>query len=220
MARIAEDLVLLLLDNASAQPCLDKARRDRVLAAALLLDLAHACLIRPAVDGDPAPAGRLVALTPRGPLDPLTEPAFRMLQRRPLRPQSALDRLRRHADEALLAHLLATGQIGRVEVPGKRIGRSYAFPVANRDRVAHARSQVLSALFDRRPPTPATAAMITVLHAVDGLGALLSLNDRGWRWVHGRAGEIALGSWVDESPTGLAEVNLAVTASAIRAALT
>lgn len=79
--------------------------------------------------------------------------------------------------------------------------------------------QVLSALFDRTPPGASTAAVITLLHAVDGLGALLSLNDRGWRWVHGRAGEIALGSWVDESPTGLAEVNLAVTASVIRAAL-
>ncbi len=42
MAQIAEDLFLLLLDNASAQPGLDRARRDRVLAAAVLLDLAHA----------------------------------------------------------------------------------------------------------------------------------------------------------------------------------
>lgn len=222
MARIAEDLLLLLLDNASAQPCLDKPRRERVLAAAVLLDLAHACLIRPAVDGDPAPAGRLVALTPRGPLDPVAEPAFRLLRRRALRPPVAIDRLRRHTEDALLAHLEATGQIGRVELPGKRskrIGHQYGWPVANRDRAAHSRSQVLSALFDRTPPTPSTAAVITLLHAVDGLGALLSLNDRGWRWVHGRAGEISLGSWVDESPTGLAEVNLAVTAAALRAAL-
>jgi hypothetical protein len=220
MARIAEDLLLLLLDNASTQPCLDKPRRERVLAAAVLLDLAHACLIRPAVDGDPAPAGRLVALTPRGPLDPVAEPAFRLLQRRALRPPSAIDKLRRHTEPALLTHLQVTGQIGRVELPGRRIGHTYGWPVANRDRAAHSRSQVLSALFDRSPPTPSTAAIITLLHAVDGLGALLSLNDRGWRWVHGRAGEISLGSWVDESATGLAEVNLAVTAAAIRAALT
>ncbi len=219
MARIAEDLLLLLLDNASAQPRLDKPRRERVLAAAVLLDLAHACLIRPAVDGDPAPAGRLVALTPRGPLDPVAEPAFRLVQRRPLRPPAAIDRLRRHTENALIAHLEATGQIGRVELPGKQIGHHYGWPVANRDRAAHSRSQVLSALFDRTPPTPSTAAVITLLHAVDGLGALLSLNERGWRWVHGRAGEISLGSWVDESPTGLAEVNLAVTAAALRAAL-
>lgn len=220
MAPIAEDLLLLLLDNASAQPCLDSGRRDRVLAAAVLLDLAHACLIRPAVDGDPAPGGRLLALTPRGPLDPLAEPAFRLVQRRALPARTAVDRLRRRTGDTVLAHLLATGQIGRVEVPGRRLGHSYAWPVANRDRVAHSRSRLLAALFDRTPPDPTTAAVITLLHAVDGLGALLSLNDRGWRWVHGRAGEIALGSWVDESPTGLAEVNLAVTASAVRAALT
>lgn len=215
MARIAEDLLLLLLDNASAQPCLDKARRERVLTAAVLLDLAHACLIRPAVDGDPAPAGRLVALTPRGPVDPLAEPAFRLLQRRALSPRSAVDKLRRRTEDSLFAHLEATGQITRMPLPHRKT----AWPVTNRDRVTHARSQVLSALFDRQPPAPPTAAIITLLHAVDGLGALLSLNDRGWRWVHGRAGEIALGSWVDEAPTGLAEVNLAVTASAIRAAL-
>src|SRR5260370_5753277 len=73
---------------------------------------------------------------------------------------------------------------------------------------------------DRHRPAPPTAAIISLLHAVDGLGALLSVNDRGWRWVHARAGEIASGSWVDEYPTAMAEVNLAITASAVRAALT
>ena len=63
-----------------------------------------------------------------------------------------------------------------------------------------------------QPPTPPTAAIISLLHAVDGLGALLSLNDRGWRWVHMRASEIASGSWVDEYETALPEMNLAVTA--------
>jgi hypothetical protein len=58
-----------------------------------------------------------------------------------------------------------------------------------------------------------------LLHAADGLGALLSLNDRGWRWVHARASEIASGSWVHEYPTALPEMNLAVTASVVRSAL-
>ncbi|MDT5302089.1 MAG: hypothetical protein QOG79_5331, partial [Mycobacterium sp.] len=42
MAQIAEDLFLLLLDNASAQPALERDRRERLLAAAVLLDLAYA----------------------------------------------------------------------------------------------------------------------------------------------------------------------------------
>ena len=181
MAQIAEDLFLLLLDNASAQPGLDRVRRERVLSAAVLLDLAYACRIRPAMAGEPVEPGRLVALAVPGPMDPVVAPAFQLLQRRPLRPATAVKRLSKHTEEN--------------------------------------RSALLGALFDRRPPTPTTAAIISLLHAVDGLGALLSLNDRGWRWVHARAGEIAMGSWVDEYPTAMPEVNLAITASAVRGAL-
>ena len=219
MAQIAEDLLLLLLDNASAQPGLDRPRRERVLSGAVLLDLAHACRIRPAMAGDSVEPGRLVALAVPCPMDPVVEPAFQLLQRRPLRPVTAVRRLSKHTEDILTQHLERTGQIRRIRLQSKRFSHSYAWPLTNRDRVGQARSALLSALFDRRSPTPSTAAIISLLHAVDGLGALLSLNDRGWRWVHARAGEIASGSWVDEYPTALPEVNLAVTASALRAAL-
>ena len=203
MAQIAEDLFLLLLDNSSGAPALEPQRRQRVLAAAVLLDLAHACRVRPAVPGEPYPAGHLVALTGVSPLDPVTGPAFDVLLRRPLPPAGALAKLRKHTE----AHVV------------RQLEQSAALPIVVRDRVEPARAAVLAALFDRAAPTPPTAAIICLLHAVDGLGALLSLNDRGWRWVHARAGEIALGSWVEESPTALPEMNLAVTASALRSAL-
>ncbi|BBU21587.1 hypothetical protein MYXE_13760 [Mycobacterium xenopi] len=83
MARIAEDLLLLLLDNASGQPALDRTRRGRLLAAAVLLDLAYACRIRPAVDGDPVQARRLLVLTGPDPGDPVVAPALQLLLRRP-----------------------------------------------------------------------------------------------------------------------------------------
>jgi hypothetical protein len=219
MAQIAEDLFLLLLDNASAQPALDRVRRERVLTGAVLLDLAYACRIRPAMASEPIETGRLVALSVPGPMDPVVAPAFELLQRRPLRPATAVKRLSKHTEENLANYLEYTGQIRRVRLNSKRFGHPYAWPLTNRDRVAHARSALLASLFDRRPPAPATAGIISLLHAVDGLGALLSLNDRGWRWVHARAGEIAMGSWVDEYPTALPEVNLAITASAVRSAL-
>jgi hypothetical protein len=219
MAQIAEDLFLLLLDNASAQPGMEQGRRGRVLAAAVLLDLAFACRIRPAVPGDPAAAGQLMALAAGGPTDPVAEPAFQLLQRRPLRPDAAVSRLRKDTQDHLALHLERLGEIRRVRLQGKRFSKPYAWPLTNRDRVGRARAELLSALFDRRPPTPATAGIVSLLHAADGLGALLSLNDRGWRWVHARASEIASGSWVNEYPTALPEMNLAVTASAVRSAL-
>jgi Golgi phosphoprotein 3 (GPP34) len=219
MAQIAEDLFLLLLDNASAQPGLDRRRRARVLSSAVLLDLAHACRIRPAMAGEPVEPGRLLALSVPGPMDPVVAPAFQLLERGPLRPATAVRRLSKHTEETLANYLEQTGQIRRVRLTSKRLRHPYAWPLTNRERVGQARSAMLAALFDRRPPAPPTAAIISLLHAVDGLGALLSLNDRGWRWVHARAGEIASGSWVDEYPTALPEVNLAVTASVLRGAL-
>jgi hypothetical protein len=219
MAQIAEDLFLLLLDNASAQPGLDRARRERVLSAAVLLDLAYACRIRPAVTGELVEPGRLVALAVPGPMDPVVAPAFQLLQRQPLRPITAVKRLSKQTQNNLANYLEYTGQIRRVRLHSKRFTHPYAWPLTNRERVSQARSALVEALFDRRPPAPSTAAIISLLHGVDGLGALLSLNDRGWRWVHVRAGEIASGSWVDEYPTALPEVNLAVTASAVRPAL-
>lgn len=219
MAQIAEDLFLLLVDNAAARPALERDRRERLLAAAVLLDLAHACLIRPTVPGDPVRTGMLIALAGRGRVDPSVGPALELLQRRPLTPRAAVSKLRRGVQGPLATHLERLGQIRRVALPGKRSADSQAWPLTNRHRVGAARAALLSALFDGTPPSPPTAAIVTLLHATDGLGALLSLNDRGWRWVHARASEISSGSWVDESPTALAEVNLAVTASALRSAL-
>ena len=89
MARIAQDLGLLLLDNASAQPALDRTRHGRVLSAAVLLDLAYACRIRPAVDNEPVEAGRLVALIGPEPTDPVVAPALQMLRRRPMSPAAS-----------------------------------------------------------------------------------------------------------------------------------
>jgi hypothetical protein len=220
MAQIAEDLLLLLLDNASAQPALERHRRERVLAAAVLLDLAYACRIRPAMAEDAVEPGRLIALSAPGVMDPIGESAFQLLQQRPLRPAAAVKKLSKHTADDLTHHLEQTGQIRRIRLQSNRLTHPYAWPLTNRQRVDQARSALLAALFDRRPPAPATAAIITLLHAADGLGAILSLNDRGWRWVHARAGEIASGSWIDEYPTSIREVNLAVTASALRPALT
>jgi hypothetical protein len=220
VAQIAEDLFLLLLDNADSQPGLDRIRRGRVLSAAVLLDLALLCRVRPTVNGEPVAPGRLVALAGPMPLDPIMDPAFALLARKPLTPSAAVSKLRRGVQDTIAEHLERTGQIRHARLESKRMHQPTAWPVINRERVKQARAALLSALFDREPPAPPTAAIISLLHAVDGLGALLSLNDRGWRWVHMRASEIAGGSWVDEYETALPEMNLAITASAMRQALT
>ena len=219
MARIAEDLVLLLLDNASAQPALDRARRERVISAAVLLDLAHACRIRPAVDSEPVEAGRLVVLSGPDPADPVMEPALNLLLRHPLSPAVAIAKLRRTTAATVLWQLERSGYIQQVRLQTGGVRHPRAWPLIDRTRVRQIRAALMSTLVDQHKPDPAIASIITLLYTVDGLGAVLSLHDRGWEWVLRRAGDIASGSWVSESEPELAEVNLAVTTAAIRQAL-
>ncbi len=219
MARIAEDLLLLLLDNASAQPGLDGAHRNRLLTAAALLDLAYACRIRPAVDGEPVEAGQLVVLSGPDPADPVLAPALQLLLRRPISPAAAIAKLRREIPAAVLSQLEHSGQVRRVRLPNKGFKRPHAWPLTDRTRVAHVRAALTAALFDEQCPDPVGATVISLLHAVNGLGVIFSLDKRGWEWVHDRAGDIASGSWVGESEPDLAEVNLAVTIAALRNAL-
>jgi Golgi phosphoprotein 3 (GPP34) len=218
MARIAEDLALLLLDNASAQPALDA----RVLSAAVLLDLAHACRIRPTVDGEPVEAGQLVALIGPEPTDPVVIPALQLLLRRPISPAAAIAKLRRQISGVVFSQLERGGHIRRVRLQSngfKGLKTVHAWPLLDRTRVDEIRATIMAALFDDHRPDPATAAVISLLHTVGGLGVVLSLNERGWEWVLDRAADIASGSWVAEAEPELAEVNLAVTTAAIRHAL-
>ena len=213
MARIAEDLFLLLLDNSSAQPRLDRSRLTRMLAAALILDLAHDCRVRPALPEDPVPPGRLIALAGPVPIDPAVRPTLAMLAQGPITPATAIAKLRKHAEDDVLDQLLRSGQIHQVGLSAHRLRRNtYTWPVKNRDRVDAIRSAAVTAL-GRGRTDAVTTVILSLLHRVGGLDAALDLDGENVR----RAGEIACGPWADSSST--AEVNLALTAATVLPAL-
>lgn len=213
--------MLLLLDNASARPGLERNRRRRLLAAAALLDLAHGCRVRPTAPGEPPGPGRLVLLMGPDPADPVLSPVLRLLSRRPISPQAAIAKLQRSIEDDLLVHLERTGQVRSVPVHGKAFKRESAWVLTDRTRAAQTRARMMATLFEATEPTPWTAAVVSLLYSADGLGALLSLDERGWDWVNGRAAEITSGSWISdaEEDAELADVNLAVTIAALRPAL-
>lgn len=221
MAQIAEDLLLLLLDNEAAQPRLQRHQRGRALAGALLLDLAYDCRIRPAVAGDATQPGQLIALAGPVPLDPAVRPALALLEHGPLTAGAAIGRLRKRAEDDVLDQLLRTGQIHQIQLSSHRLLRnSYAWPLSDRSRVEALRQTITTALFHgRRPPAP-VAAIIAVLNTVGGLGAALNLDEQAAQHAAQRAGEITFGAWSQvsqEAPT--AEMNLATTAAAVLPAL-
>ena len=210
MARIAEDLLLALLDNESAQPQLDRSRLGRVLAAALILDLALDCRVRPALPDEPMlPPGTLVALTGPVPMDPAVRPTLAALEQGPITPAAAIGKLHKRAEDDVLDQLLRTGQIHQVQLSKPRWLRrnTYAWPLHDRARAGGIRAAIQAALFGGQRPDAATAAVIALLHTVGGLDAA------GVQDAAGRAAAVTFGAWADGSDTG--EVNLAMTAAAV-----
>jgi len=116
MAQIAEDLLLLLLDNAANRPALDRDRREKILGAAVLLDLAWACRIRPSVDGEPIPPGRLLLLAGPALGDPILDPALFAAVQAKLASQAVERRCRIRGQPALLTGRLFDEQ-GRRMTP-------------------------------------------------------------------------------------------------------
>ena len=164
------------------------------------------------------PAGRLIALAGPVPADPTVRPALALLQQQPLTAESAVGALRKHAEDDVLDQLLRTGQIHQVALTEHRLRRNhYRWPVKNRARVAITRAEFLGVLFENRRPTPVIAAVISLLHAVGGMDAVLDLNAAGAQAVAERANDIANGEWVKGTDT--AGVNLELTAAEVLPAL-
>ncbi|SKW39364.1 Uncharacterised protein [Mycobacteroides abscessus subsp. abscessus] len=75
-------------------------------------------------------------------------------------------------------------------------------------------------LFHYAPPSPSTAAIIAVLHGVNGFDAILSLDPVGKQQVSRWSQTIADGGWAAQTRDNRGPaVNLAVTAAVISAAL-
>lgn len=214
MARIAEDLLLLLLDNPDAQPAADRATLGRVLAAALILDLAHDCRVRPAQPNEPVPAGELIALAGPVPLDPAVRPALAMFEQGPLSARAAITRLRKRSEDDVLDQLLRTGELHQIQLSSHRLRRNtYSWPLHDRVRVDQIRAAAFAALFERRRPGPVTAAVIGLLYRVGGLAQALHLDNEAAQRAVQSAELIAEGRWADGSRTE--EVNLALTAAVV-----
>ena len=214
MARIAEDLLLLLLDNPDAQPAMDRSTLSRVLAAALILDLAYDCRVRPAHPNEPVPAGELIALAGPVPFDPPVRPALTLFEQGPLSARSAITKLRKRSEDDVLDQLLRTGELHQIQLSSHRLRRNtYSWPLHDRVRVDQIRAAAFAALFERRRPDPVTAAVIALLYRVGGLAQALHLdNDAAQRAVQS-AELIAEGRWADGTRTE--DVNLTLTAAVV-----
>lgn len=215
MTLLAEDLLLLLLDDDSGKPVVDPGALPRALAGAVLLDLAMSGVVEVATGDGEAKKGRLVLTNRTAPLDPILAHAVAQLRgSKPMRPERAIEKLDKNLREAVLGRIVERGWVH--EAKGKLLG---IFPTttwpsvdASHERVV--REKLRAVLVDGAAPDPRTAALVSLLAAVDAAPKVFP--DAAKKAIRKRAKEIAAGEWAGAAVRRAVEsVNAAVIAAVI-----
>ena len=177
MDLIAEDLLLLLIDEHSGRPLVDSTRVTHSLAGALVLELATMGLLVPE---DPQVRQGRSKITAVGtpPTDPLLELVWRAFADKPRRAASVLQKLASKVKDTLLERIADKGWVRpeRTKVLGMFPRTSW--PEVDGRYEAELRNNLGIVLLQGRNPDPRTGALISLLLAAQALPKLFPDADK------------------------------------------
>ena len=221
---LAEDLLLLITDDASGKLSVPGAQADAGLAGANLLELTLRNKVDVAGEQDPGRAGRIIVRDPSPAGDEVLDEALQILvARQGSKPSAVIKPLARNIRPVLYQRLAVGGVLRATR--GRMLGifPTRSWPAQDPSREAEIRQLVTQALVQQTAPDERTAALIALLHAlrcehkiVDPRSYQLSR-----RQLRARAAEIAEGNWasaavrkaIDEMIAAVAAASAAATAA-------
>ncbi|MDJ0393220.1 GPP34 family phosphoprotein [Rhodococcus sp. G-MC3] len=207
MTLIAEDLLLVLLDEQTGKPIVDSTKLPRVLAGALVLELAMNGSVR---IGD---ENRVVVAGPP-PADPLLARAHELVSsaRSPLKPQKIIEKLYKKLDNEVASRLVRQGFVAEEQRKMLGLFPATSWPAKDPARRRAAIAWIGSAVVDGTTPQPEISALIALLSAIDAIPKVLPGVDK--KAAKKRAKEIAEGEWASEAVRkAVQDVNAAVMAA-------
>ncbi|MGQ7296682.1 GOLPH3/VPS74 family protein [Quadrisphaera sp. KR29] len=164
---IAEDLALLLLDDAKGTWLLDSSHRGPVLAGAVLTELVLAGRLRPepGADGrEPGPKAKLVVVDDAPLGDPVLDAALaRIGARRPSRADALLGPVAKGLEPELVSRLVAAGAVTPRQEKVLLVFSRTTHPAADPSAERSVRDRVASALRGGRADDERTAALVALL---------------------------------------------------------
>ncbi len=190
---IAEDLLLLLVDDKTGRFLVDSTRLDSVLAGAVLVELATIERVGFAPQGQGVRPGRMVVLNPAPPGDPILDRALATIaEGRPAKPEQLIAKLRSRLRSALLDRLGSAGELRRSTrtLLGILPRTTWRADDSSHQRALRARMQ--DVLVSGVTPDGHTAGLVSLLAAVKAAHKVVD-GDR--RAVQARAKDIAAGDW-------------------------
>jgi Golgi phosphoprotein 3 GPP34 len=195
MFSLAEDLLLLLLDDESGKSVVDGSRRDHAIAGAVLVDLARLGRVSPAEAGDDAKKGYAVVRGSGTTGDPVLDAALAKLAEKPVKMDRAVELFAKNSTDAVLDRLVERGLVRREET--KLLGfKRKSWPAVDVEHEGEVRRQIDAAVLRGEQPDERTGCLITLLHVTD---AITKVVDGDKSKVKARAKEIAESDWASDA---------------------
>jgi hypothetical protein len=193
---IAEELLLMLVDDSTGKFLVDSTKLDNVLAGAVLVELATIERVGFAPKGR-FQRGRMVLLSSSPTGDPVLDRALdTVTNSRPAKPEQLIAKLRKRLRATLLERLAMAGVLRRSRRRLLGILPLTTWPVADFSHKGALRARLQGVLVGDVTPDDRTAALVSLLSAVNAASKVVDGNKKA---VRARAKEIAGGDWAGEA---------------------
>ena len=198
---VAEELFLLLLDDASGRPYIGEAKFDTVLAGAIVLELTQRRRLDLSGQGETVKPGRLVVrdISPTGDAS-LDRVLGRLAERRSEKPPDAIAGLSEQMHRVVLLRLCERGVLRQDSRRILRIFPTTRWPTVDPRPEQAVREALREVLIDRRAPEAREVGLISLLLAVDLVPPVLPIGeDISVAELRRRSATIAAGEFVGET---------------------
>jgi hypothetical protein len=218
---IAEDVLLLLVDDRTGRFLVDSTRLDNVLAGAVLVELVTIERVGFAPAGGGVKRGRMVVVDATPPDDPVLQGALATVAAsRPAKPEQLIARVRKRLRTTLLERLTEAGALRHSTRKLVGILPRTTWPAVDSSHKRELRARLQDVLVAGATPDGRTAALVSLLLAVNAAHKVVDADKKA---VRARAKGIAAGDWAGAAVKKAidavnASIAIVITASAGAAA--
>jgi hypothetical protein len=218
---MAEDLLLLVTDDASGRLSAPAAQVDAGLGGANLVELTLRNKVDLSGEGDQGKPGRIIVRDPSAAGDAVLDAALEIvIAHQGKKPSTVIRPLSKNLRQTLYQRLADSGVVRAGQ--GKILGiiPTHRWPAQDASHEAEVRRLVAQALGQQMAPDTRTGALIALLHALRCEDKIVDPGQYGLskRELRARAEEIAKGNWASEAVRKAIEEMMAAVVAATTAA--
>lgn len=216
---IAEDLLLLLTDDATGKPVVDSQRLTYALAGAVLIELTLAGRVTVTENGRWGSRSRVALANADATGEPLLDEALaRVPTEHPAAAQALLTVLGKGLADALRHRLAERGILHAEEGRVFGIFPTRVWPAVDARHEERVRSALWDVVVVGRPPSDRELALVSLLHAVDQVPKQFAADGMSARQLRERAKALAAGNLGADAVRRAIEATNAAVIAAVTAA--